>query len=58
MLKHETKNILFQFFVDQDMFYSSAASLTLAIQTDLQLRELEIKTHNNIEKLRLEQEER
>ena len=52
MLKHEIKNILIQFFVDEEIFDSSATS-----QTDLQLRELEIKRQVEIEKIRLEHEE-
>ena len=58
MLKHEIKNILIQFFVDEEIFDSSATSQILVTQTDLQLRELEIKRQLEIEKLRLEQEER
>ena len=44
MLKHEIKNILIQFFVDKEIFDSSATSQVLVYQTDLQLRELEIKS--------------
>ena len=58
MLKHEIKNILIQFFVDEEFFYSSATSQILVTQTDLQLRELEIKRQLEIEKLKLEHEER
>ena len=58
MLKHEMKNILIQFFVDEEIFDSSATSQILVTQTDLQLRELEIKRQVEIEKLRLEHEER
>ena len=58
MLKHEIKNILIQFFVDEEIFDSSATSQILVTQTDLQLRELEIKRQLEIEKLRLEHEER
>ena len=58
MLKHEIKNILIQFFVDEEMFDSSATSHILVTQTDVQLRELEIKRQLEIEKLRLEHEER
>ena len=58
MLKHEIKNILIQFFVDEEIFDSSATSQILVTQTDLQLRELEIKRQLKIEKLRLEHEER
>ena len=57
-LKHEIKNILIQFFVDEEIFDSSATSHILVTQTDLQLRELEIKRQLEIEKLRLEHEER
>ena len=58
MLKHEIKNILIQFFVDEEIFDPSATSQILVTQTDLQLRELEIKRQLEIEKLRLEHEER
>ena len=58
MLKHEIKNILIQFFVDEEIFDSSATSQILVTQTDLQLRELEIKRQLEIEKLKLEHEER
>ena len=43
MLKHEIKNILIQFFVDEEIIDSSATSQILDTQTNLQLRELEIK---------------
>ena len=56
MLKHEIKNILIQFFVDEEIFDSSATSQILVTQTDLQLRELEIKWQVEMEKLRLEHE--
>ena len=58
MLKHEIKNILIQFFVDEEIFDSSATSQILVTQTDLQLRELEIKRQVEMEKFRLEHEER
>ena len=58
MLKHEIKNILIQFFVDEEMFYSSATSQILVSQTDLQLRELEIKRQIEMERIRLEHEGR
>ena len=58
MLKHEIKNILIQFFVDEEMFDSSATSQILVTQTDLQLRELEIKRQVEMERLRLEHEDR
>ena len=37
------KNILVQFFVEEEIFDSSAISQILVTQTELQLRELEIK---------------
>ena len=40
ILKHEIKNILIQFYVDEEIFDSSATSQILFTQTDLQLREL------------------
>ena len=46
ILKHNIKNILIQFFVDEEIFDSSATS-----QTDLQLRELEIRRQVEMEKL-------
>ena len=56
MLKHEIKNILIKFLVDEEILDPSAlSSLT---QTDLQLRELEIQRQIQLEKLKLEQEER
>ena len=58
MLKHEIKNILIQFFVDEEIFDSSTTSRILVTQTDLQLRELEIKRQVEMEKLRLEHEDR
>ena len=58
MLKHEIKNILIQFFVDEQIFDSSATSQILVTQTDLQLRELEIKRQIEMEKLKFEYEER
>ena len=56
MLKHENKNIHIQFFVDEEIFDSSATSQILVTQTDLQLRELEIKRQVEMEKLRLDRE--
>ena len=58
MLIHEIKNILIQLFVDGEFFYSSATSQILVTQTDLQLRELEINRQVEMEKLRLELEDR
>ena len=58
MLKHEIKNILIQFFMDEEIFDSSATSQILVTQTDLQFRELEIKRQVEMEKLRLEHEDR
>ena len=58
MLKHETKNILIKFLVDEEILDPSALSSVLVTQTDLQLREHEIQRQIQLEKLRLEQEER
>ena len=58
MLKHENKNILIMFFVNEEIFDSSVTSHILVTQTDLQLRELEIKGKVEMEKLRLEHENR
>ena len=54
MLKHEIKNILIQFFVEEEILDSSATSHILFTQTDLQLRELEIKRQDEMVKLRLD----
>ena len=43
MLKHEIKNILIQFNLGEKICDSSATYQFLVTQTDLQLRELEIK---------------
>ena len=40
MLKHEIKNILIKFMVDEEIL---ALSSVLVTQTDLQLREIEIQ---------------
>ena len=57
-LKHEIKNILIKFLVDEEILDPSALSSILITQTDLQLRELEVQRQILLEKLRLEQEER
>ncbi|XP_053403243.1 golgin subfamily A member 6-like protein 22 [Mercenaria mercenaria] len=43
MLKQEIKNILVQYFIDEDIFYSCAESLIVETQSDLKLRELQLK---------------
>ena len=43
MLKHESKNILIKFLVDEEILDPSALSSILVTQTDLQLRELEVQ---------------
>ena len=58
MLKHEIKNLLIKFLVDEEILDPSALSSILITQTDLQLRELEVQRQIQLEKLRLEQEER
>ena len=58
MLKHEIKNILIKFLVDEEILDPSALSSILVTQTHLQLRELEVQRQLQLEKLRLEQEER
>ena len=58
MLKDEIKNILIQFFVEEKIFDSSATSQILVTQTDLQLRELEIKRQVEMKRLMLEHEDR
>ena len=58
MLKHEIKNILIKFLVDEEILDPSALSSVLITQTDLQLRKLEIQRQIQLEKLKLEQEER
>ena len=44
--------------MDEEIFDSSATSQILVTQTDLQLRELEIKRQVEMERLRLEHEDR
>ena len=58
MLKHEIKNILIKFLVDEEILDPSALSSVLITHTDLLLRELEIQRQIQLEKLKLEQEER
>ena len=58
MLKHEIKNLLIKFLVDEEILDLSALSSILITQTDLQLQELEIQRQIQFEKLKLEQEER
>ena len=58
MLKHEIKNILIKFLVDEEILDPSALSSILVTQTDLQLRELEVQRQIQLEKLRSEQEEK
>ena len=58
MLKHEIKNIIIQIFVDEEIFEPSATSHIMVSQTDLQLRELENKRQLELEKMKLEFEER
>ena len=58
MLKHEIRNILIKFLVDEEILDPSALSSVLITQTDLQLRELEIQRQIQLEKLKLEQAER
>ena len=58
MLKHEIKNILLSFLVDEEILDPSALSSVLITQTDLQLRELEIQRRIQLEKLRVEHLER
>ena len=50
MLKHEIKNILINFLVDQILDQSVLSSIFI-IHTDLQLRELEIQRQIQLEKL-------
>ena len=58
MLKREIKNVIIQFLVDEEFFEPSATSLIIVSQTDIQLKELELKRHLELEKLRLEFEEK
>ena len=58
MLKHEIKNSIIQFFVDEEIFEPSATSHIMVSQTDLQLKELEFKRQLELEKMKLEFEER
>ena len=50
MLKHAIKTILIKFLVDEAIFDPSALSSVPITQTDLQLRELEIKRQIQLEK--------
>ena len=54
MLKHEIKNILIKFLVDEEILDPSALSSVLITQTYLQLQELEIQRQIQLGKLRLE----
>ena len=58
ILKREIKNVIIQFLVDEEFFEPSATSLIMVSQTDIQLKELELKRHLELEKLRLEFEEK
>ena len=58
MLKREIKNVIIQFLVDEEYFEPLATSLIMVSQTDILLKELELKRHLELEKLRLESEER
>ena len=58
MLKHEIKNILIKFLVDEEILDPSALSSVLIPQSEMQLRELEVQRQIQQEKLSLEQEER
>ena len=51
-------NILIEYFIEEEIFDSSTTSKILVTQTDLQLREIEIKNQITLEKLRLDQEGR
>ena len=50
MLKHGIKNIIIQFFVDEEILEPSATSHIMVSQTDLQLKELEFKRQLELEK--------
>ena len=56
MLKDKIKNILIQFYLDQEIFDSSATSQILVTQTGLQLRSLEIERQDEMEKILFEHE--
>ena len=58
MLKHEIKNNLIKFLVEEEILDPSALPSVLITQTDLQLRELEIQREIQLETLRFEQGER
>ena len=58
MLKHEIKNILIKFLVDEKILDPSALSSVFITQTDLQLLELDVQRQMQLEKLGLKQEER
>ena len=54
MLKHEIKNTLIKFLVDEEILDPSSLSFILVTQTDLQLREFEIQRQIQLEKIRLD----
>ena len=52
MLKDEIKNILILFLAAETLFDSSAMSHSLVTQTDLQMRELEMKRQVEMEEIK------
>ena len=50
MLKHEIKNILIKFLVDEEILDLSVLSPVLVTQTDVQMRELEVQRQTELEK--------
>ena len=54
MLKHEIKNILIKFLVDEEILDPSALASVLITHTELHLQDLGVQRHIQLEKLRLE----
>ena len=50
IFKHEIKNILIKFLVDEEIVDASALSSVFITQIDLQMRELEVQRHIQLEK--------
>ena len=45
MLKCEIKNVIIKFLVDEEIFEPSATSHIMVSQTNIQLKELDLKKH-------------
>ena len=56
MFKHEIKNILIKFLVEEEVLNPFALSCVLVTKTDLQLRKLAVQRQFQLERFRLQQE--